>query len=264
VHPIERLRYVARATGAEPDDVVREAAGSLAGFADDPAALVTACRRLIERHPANGPIWWLCARTLVAADPADEVWRAATELHGDPTAGELAHALRPDASVVIVGWSERLLESFGPRGDLQVRVVDVDGDGPGFVRALERIDVEAHDVPAGGLAAAVATADVMVLTAEAIGPSHALCSAGSWPAAAVARHAEVPVWLVGGVGRVLPEGLWRALVARLEAGARSPWTLGHDQVPLDLVDQVVTGVGLRRAEVAAASVDCPDAPELRR
>ena len=27
---------------------------------------VDACRRLIDRHAANGPIWWLCARTLVA------------------------------------------------------------------------------------------------------------------------------------------------------------------------------------------------------
>jgi hypothetical protein len=165
---------------------------------------------------------------------------------------------------VVVGWSDRLLESFGPRGDVAVRVVDVDGDGPGFVRALERLDVEAHDVPAGGLAAAVATADLVVLAAEAIGPRHGLCAAGSWAAAAVARHGEVPVWLVGGVGRVLPEGLWRAAVARLEAAARHPWELGHDLVPLGLVDQVVTGGGLRRAEVAAAAVDCPDAPELRR
>jgi hypothetical protein len=264
VHPIERLRYVARATGAEPDDVVREAAGSLAAFADDPAALVTACRRLIERHPANGPIWWLCARTLVAADPADEVWRAATEFHQDATGDELARALRPDATAVVVGWTDRLLESFGPRGDVAVRVVDVTGDGPGFVRALERIDVEAHDVPVGGLAAAVASADVVVLAAEAIGPRHGLCPAGSWAAAAVARQGEVPVWLVGGVGRVLPDGLWRALVARLEATGRAPWDLGHDPVPLALVDQVVTGAGLRRADVAAASADCPDAPELRR
>ena len=93
MHPIERLRFVARATGAPPDDVVREAAASLAGFAGDPASLVTACRRLIDRHAANGPIWWLCARTLVAADPADEAWRCLDAYVADPTVTELAHAL---------------------------------------------------------------------------------------------------------------------------------------------------------------------------
>ena len=66
MHPIERLRFVARDTGAPSDEVVRGAASSLAGFASDPASLLTACRRLIDRHAANGPVWWVCARTLSA------------------------------------------------------------------------------------------------------------------------------------------------------------------------------------------------------
>ena len=83
MHPIERLRYVARASGAEPHALTQEVAGSLARFAGDPAALVTACRRMVDRHPAIGPIWWLCARVLTAGDPADEAWRALDDLHAD-------------------------------------------------------------------------------------------------------------------------------------------------------------------------------------
>ncbi|MCU1355031.1 MAG: hypothetical protein JWM89_449, partial [Acidimicrobiales bacterium] len=176
MHPIERLRYVARATGAPDDDVVREAAASLAGFAEDPTSLVTACRRLIDRHAGNGAIWWLCARTLVAADPADEAWRCLDDLTTDPTMDELSHAIPDGARVVVIGWPERLAPALSRRGDLEVRVVDVEGDGPGFVRLLERLDVPAVDVAVTGLAAAVAASGVVVLDAAAVGPEIALAA----------------------------------------------------------------------------------------
>lgn len=264
MHPIERLRYVARATGAPSDEVVQEAAASLAGFAHDPVSLVTACRRLIDRHPANGPIWWLCARTLVAADPADEAWRCHSDLHADPTIDELAHALAEGARVVVVGWPDRLGPVFARRGDVEVRVIDVDGDGPGFVRMLERSDVEAVDVAAGGLGPAVASADVVLLDAQAIGPTTALVAVGGWPAAAVARSAGVPVWLVAGRGRSLPAGLWGSLERRLGGASTPPWELGLDQLPLELIDQVAGPTGLLPPARALAIVDTPDAAELRR
>lgn len=264
MHPIERLRFVARATGAPPDDVVQEAAASLAAFADDPVSLVTACRRLIDRHPANGPVWWLCARTLLASDPADEAWRCHSEFFEDPTIDELAHALPADAAVAVVGWPDRLAGAFARRGDVAVRVIDVDGDGPGFVRALERFDVEAVDVAVSGLAPAVAGADLVVLDASAIGPRDALVAPGSWAAASVARTSEVPVWLVGGRGRCLPAGLWPALQARLGGAARAPWERGIDPLPLELADQVAGPSGLQTVADALATVDTPDAAELRR
>ena len=75
MHPIERLRLVARA-GAEGRSALlaREAATALAMFSDDPAGLVTACRRLVDRHPTSGPMWWLAARVLVSSDPGGEAW----------------------------------------------------------------------------------------------------------------------------------------------------------------------------------------------
>lgn len=264
MHPIERLRFVARATGAPADDVVREAAASLAGFADDPVSLVTACRRLIDRHPTNGPIWWLCARTLVAADPADEPWRCHGELHADPTLDELAHAIGDGARVAVVGWPERLAGPLARRGDLEVRVLDVDGDGPGFARLLERADVHTVDVPVGGMAPAVDACDLVVLDASAVGPDVAVAPSGSWAAAAVARAAGVETWLVGGRGRLVPRGLWPALERRLGGPTTAPWEQGVDLLPLALVDRVAGPLGTQPVVEALASVDTPDAAELRR
>ena len=80
MHPIEHLRYVARATGADPALVASEAAAALAQMAAmDPAGLVPACRRLVERHLTSGPVWWLSARIL----GADDQRRAAREAAAD-------------------------------------------------------------------------------------------------------------------------------------------------------------------------------------
>lgn len=264
MHPIERLRYVARATGAPADDVVREAAASLAGFADDPASLVTACRRLIDRHAANGPVWWVCARTLAAADPGDEAWRCIDDLVTDPTVDELSHALPTDGRVAVIGWPERLAGALARRGDVEVRVVDVEGDGPGFVRLLERADVGVVDVSVTGLAGAVATADLLLLDAAAIGSEVALAPPGSWAAAAVARAAEVPVWVVAGAGRLVPAALWPALTGRIQGAATAPWALDHDLLPLALVDRLVGPTGPEPVADGLRRIDTPDVGELRR
>ncbi|MCB0972838.1 MAG: hypothetical protein KDA97_15130 [Acidimicrobiales bacterium] len=264
MHPIERLRHVARASGAPVDDLVAEAAASLATFSDDPVALVAACRRLVDRHATVGPLWWLCARTLVAADPADEVWRCRSEHHADPTLGELVHAIPDGARVAAVGWPERLAEPFARRGDVEVHVLDVEGDGPGFARLLERLDVDALDVPVVGAAAAVASSDLVVLDATAIGPDQVVAASGSWLAAAVARAAEVPVWAVGGVGRALPAGLWPSLRRRLGDADDRPWDLGVDLVPTALIDVVAGPAGVGPVPAALAGTDVPDVAELRR
>ena len=78
MHPIERLRHVARAEGADPALVAREAAHALASVArSDPPGLLPACRRLISRHVAAGPVWWLAARMLTDAEPGEAARRSA-------------------------------------------------------------------------------------------------------------------------------------------------------------------------------------------
>lgn len=264
MHPIERLRYVARASGAEQALLVRETAAALASLGFDPPGLVTACRRIIERHPASGPLWWLSARVLTAGDPVAEAWQAADDIGSDSTPRELAHALPDGASLCVLGWPELVGEALPRRGDVRVLVVDALDEGSGLVRRLAASDVDASDVPVTGLGAAAADVQVVVLEASAMGPQGLVAVAGSRAAAAVAHHAGVPVWAVAGVGRLLPSRMWEALARRVDDGSAEPWEMEDEVVPIDLVDQVAGPAGLLPTRDALRRIDCPVAPELLR
>lgn len=260
MHPIERLRFVARATGYPAEVVVTEAARALASFADDPHGLVTACRRLVSRQPGSAPLVWLCARVLCAGEPRAEIRRVLTELDADTTVSALGHALPADATVVVLGWPELAAEALPRRGDIEVLVVDVLGEGTGLVSRLLSADVDVVDVPLAGLGAAVAEADLVLLEAAAVAPTEAMAVAGSRAAAAVARHREVPVWLVAGVGRLLPQRMWEPM--RATVFADDPWDLDEEILPLDLVDAIVGPDGPQSVAEALRRTDCPVAPEL--
>jgi hypothetical protein len=262
VHPIERLRYVARASGADQGPLVREAAQALATFRGDPQGLVTACRSILSRQPAAGGLWWLCARALSAADPMVEAWKVADEIEADATARELAHALPDDLTACVLGWPELVGDALVRRGDVVALVVDALSEGSGLVRRLLHADGDAVDVPCAGMGAAVVQSDLVLLEATAMGPHEFVGVAGSRAAAATARHAGVDVWLVAGVGRLLPERMWQALAGRVEVD--EPWDCDDEIVPLDLVDRVVGPRGPEPVEVAVRQVDCPIVPELLR
>jgi hypothetical protein len=264
MHPIERLRYVARAEGADPSTLVREAAGALAGFADDPDGLVTACRRLVDRHPAVGPMWWMAARVLAAADPVAEAWQAVEDLDADPTAGLVSVSLPDDATVLIVGWPEQAVAALHRRGDIEPLVVHAGGDGLSLVSRLRRSDLDAVHVPDSGIGAAVSECDLVLLEALALGPSSFVATTASHAAAAVARAADVPVWVVAGAGRVLPGRLWDALTTRLADSELEPWDREHEVVPLSLVTHVVGPAGCQPPDEAVRRADCPVSPELLR
>ncbi len=261
VHPIERLRYVARAHGATQAVMVTETAAALRSFGRDPQGLVTACRRIVARQPSSGPLWWLAARTLTAPDPITEAQLAAAEIEDDRTPRAVADALPEDATVVLLGWPELAPGGLPRRGDLEVLVVDVDGEGTDLVLRLLRSDVDATDVPLSGLGAAAAEADVVLLETSALGPAGFLAPSGSRAAASVARLAGAEVWLVAGVGRLLPERMFTALCDRTIA-ADSPWDDDLELVPLDLVDKVVGPNGPANPKDALRRTDCPVAPEL--
>lgn len=261
VHPIERLRYVARASGVDQSLLVQETASALGAFRSDPAGMVTACRRIVSRHPTSGALWWLCGRVLTADDPMGEAWRAADEIDADATVIELAHALPDDATVCLLGWPEQVGDAIPRRGDLEALVVDVLGEGSGLVRRLVAAEVDAVDVATQGLGAAAAAADLVLLEASAVGPSGFMAVAGSRAAAAVARHEGTPVWLVAGVGRLLPRRVWEAAAGRVEV-AEEPWEADDELVPLDLVDRIVGPSGPERPADALRRTDCPVAAEL--
>ncbi|MGH7692671.1 MAG: hypothetical protein ACREOA_08190 [Candidatus Dormibacteria bacterium] len=265
MHPIERLRYVARAGGAPPSSLVSEAAAALAGLAGDPAAMVTACKRLVGRHPQVGPMWWLASRVLASVDPAAECWAVVDELDRDPTARLLADELGESAAVVLIGWPELAGSAVLRRGDLAVMSYDPECEADGLVRRLHSAGSEVIEVPASGLAQAVAAADVVLVEALALGDSGVVAAAGSWAAAAVACSAEVPVVLVAGAGRVLPGRLWQALALRLDDDPGEPWDRSWE-----LIEERIGGLwgkvagpgGVVPLAEALGRADCPVVAEL--
>jgi hypothetical protein len=260
VHPIERLRYVARSGGADQQSLVREAAGSLAAMDVDPAGLVTACRRIVQRHPAAGTVWTLCARVLTDVDGLSAAWDVVGDVSDDRTGVDAVDVLPDEATVLIVGWTDLVPSGFARRGDLEVLVVDVDGAGAALADRLVEVDVDAVEVPVAGVAAAAAEAEIVVLEADLAGPTGAVVPTGSRAAAAVCRSVGGTVHLVVGSGRLLPGRTWDAASARVLDGV--PWEADMELLPVDLVDVVVRPTGSSGAEALAGTADAPVAPEL--
>ncbi|MFM7069514.1 MAG: hypothetical protein ACKOYM_08660 [Actinomycetes bacterium] len=263
MHPIERLRFVARSRGAPADLLVGESAAALAAFRGDEAGLVAACRRVVDRQLTCAPLWWLCARMLTAPDAWAEARLATQEIDADPTPRHLARALPDNATVVVVGWPAQSLGALRRRGDVTVRYVDVDGDGVSAERELAAEDVLVDVVDVRSVASAVSGAQLVLLDALAVGPESALVPAGSAAAAAVAVQLDVPVWVVGGAGRLLPERMFDALVNRWSQSA-DPFDAAEELVPLRWCTQLAGVGGVGDVAEGLQHTDCPVAPELFR
>ena len=226
MHPIERLRAVARARDVEQTLLASEAASVLGSLAFDPMSLLTSCRRLIDRHPAAGALWWACARLLAADDARAEARRIALDLDDDPARIDLSLEL-PDGAVVTVvpdaaGGSDLAGDLAGMRDDLDV--VAFDGGAP------------ASGPPDG----------ILLVETGAAGPHRFLGAAGSGEAMAEVRQTGAAVWLLVAVGRRLPGPLFDALVTRAGTPA--------EVLPIDGVDRIVE----------PRQVPCPCPPELLR
>ncbi len=263
MHPIERLRYLARSSGADQRVLVGETASALRGLGLDAAGLVVSCRRIVERHPTSGPLWWLCAHVLTSADPYSTARDLASRLDDDPTPEVLIGTLPPDATVCVVGWPDLAGEALLRRGDLTVLAVDAFDQGAAFVRRLDRADVVAEVVEAGGVSAAVLAADVVLVEALAASISEILAAPGSRAAASVGYCSEVPVWAVLGRGRCLPDAAFASMAQRV-ADVRVPWLAEADVVPLGLASHIVDETGLAFVEEAVLAPECPLAQELLR
>ena len=274
VHPIEHLRWVARSAGAPQQALVAETARALSGFASDERGLVTACRRVVHRHPACGSLVWLAARAITSPDPRSELREGAAAVAADPTGRHVADALPSGATVVVVGWPEVGVASLGRRGDVSVVVVDTDGCGDDLVDALTDADVAACSVAPvllGSVLGALAAADrpagekpavVVLVEADAVDPTRVLAAPGSLAAAGVARALGLTTWLVAPRGRTQPAALLDCALGRLAASAPEPTDADWDVVPTALIDAVVRPDGVLSVAEALAVPDCPNVPEL--
>lgn len=263
MHPIEHLRYVARAKGADASSLVREAATALASLRADHANLVIAGRRIVERHPEAGPLWWMCARLLTSDDPVEAAWEIAATIDDDPTPHHVAASIPDDATVVTIGWPDVAGAGLMLRGDVLVWCADSQHEASGFLQRLERFDVECEPLPSEAMARAAAAADLVVVEAVAASPDRVLAPVGSHVLAAVANSVSTPVWLVAGIGRRLPPEYVDAIATRVLAEPDA-WDHDADDLPVGLVTHVVNEDGLTSDITAGLSATCPFAPELLR
>jgi hypothetical protein len=265
MHPIERLRYVARSSGSDQRVLVHETAEAIRGLGVDAAGLVVACRRIVERHPTSGPLWWLCASLLGSPEPVAASRSLAREVETDPTPDHLMGALADDTTVCTVGWPDLVAEAVGRRGDSRVLAVDVDGQGSSLVRRLQREGIDAEVVEPAGAAIAALASDAVVVEALACSTTDVVVAAGSRALASVAACSGIPVWLVVGRARRLPAAMVAAMTARL-ATAPHGWRPTAESMPVDLCTWIVGPRG--RVAIADAAreltAECPFTPELLR
>jgi hypothetical protein len=266
VHPIEHLRYVARAHGVDSVALVEETAHALGSMRFDAAELVVACRRIVERHPFTGPLWWLCASVVTSCEPFEAVWELADALRSDRTGAELAAALPDECDVVTIGDPSVIADSLARRGDVRVLAIDIDHSATSFVRRLERSDVAYEPVEAGAAGAATRVADVVLVEALAIDADRVIVPSGSSTIAAAAFAWGTPVWAVAGVGRRLPSAFIDAMVEKRAALAadQSEWTLDIEVLPTRFVTTVVGPHGAMPMGPPAVQAECSLAAELLR
>ena len=238
VHPIERLRYVARAGVVPVAPLVRESASALSSFADDPKGLLTSCRRLLDRRSDCAPLVWLAARMLTAMDPRSEAMRVMDDLDGDTTERALRNGLDTlpaSSGVLAVGDLGAYAGVLDDRPDLRW--------------------IEPDDLEAAG------SADLVLMTTDCAGPSKALVVAETVSVAEMARGWGTPVWLIAGAGRILPDRMWEPMSARHRPD--DPSMRGLAVLDLNrFVTRVVTPSGLLTPAEAARRSDCPVVPEL--
>lgn len=259
MQPFERLRYIARHTG-DDRTLVAEAADCLADFDADPAGLVVTCRRLLQHHADCAPLWWLCARVLAAPDPSEAAWEAEELVRTDRTPSRLA-ALLPfphDRPIAVLGWPELAGEALGSRPDLDVLAVRRPHRDDRWHSRLARSEATARPVDA--IEGSVFEPSHVLVEIEAASPTKALVLDGTTELLEQLARSTTIVWLVAGVGRVLPARLFDAMAAHLVP----PEDHGLELVDVQIADRIAGPTGLVRPEQLGRRVDAPVAPELLR
>lgn len=263
MHPIERLRYVARASGVPGQLLATETAEALASFIGDPAGLQIACQRILSRQPTSGPLVWLAAHALAAPDSRKALWQAVDDLESDGTDAALRYALPDEACVVVVGWPDAFGGSLQGRHDLRMFVV---GDDTFIDRRVDQLidaDFDADLVSWAGVGQVMAQATHVIIGAEAVGPETLMTEHGTLTALTAATHWDVPVWCTAPVGSSLPQRMYDGMARRWhESTNEDRWERDHEEVPVSLVSTFVTAAGPHEVGARPLPTTCPIVPEL--
>ncbi len=259
MHPIERLRWIARAEGESATTIATEAAWTLGELgAADPAAVLTASRRLVERHPGCGPLWWVCAHMLPSGDPYETAQTVTATLMSDTVPDRVADALRASftSSDVLVATApvDLVRQALARRGTYHLRLV---ADYSWLRHATRELGTVVDDLTSweGGEAErALEGASALLVEPCLASVSGLLVEPASGAAVEMAVEMGVPVWALLGTGVVLPQGL-ADFAAELT---------GEDLELLepDLFAWAVDESGQGEIEPVLARVACPPGMEL--
>lgn len=210
MHAIERLRSIARAGEIEPTELACEAAFALAGLSGDRRALVASCRRLLEFHPHVGALWWVCAQLIESLDLHHCAASLVDQLEQDASIDEL-FSLPSTEDCLVAESSRQIVRALHDRVDLPVRLV---GDGRGLRLGMRFFQdsvapVKAYQVTE--IEHAFRDATLVVIEALAVSRSGLLVSEAAACLVEQAQIHELPVVVLAGVGRVLPDALFGAM-----------------------------------------------------
>ncbi|MFM7271158.1 MAG: hypothetical protein ACKO2C_05940 [Actinomycetes bacterium] len=254
MQPFERLRAAVRwSSGLDEWSLLAEAIECLAGFDEDPAGLVIACRRLLAHHPSVARLWWLCSRVITAIEPSEAAWSAWDQLELDATASRLAEHLPADERpVLVLGWCETVDRLGLLRPDLDLRVVRT-GDDDGLSLALRHAanEVRVH----AATEAAALEASALLIPVVVGGGGEALVADGAHAASELLDGMDLLA--VAPFGRVLAAEVFDAF---RRANPQGPW------MSLDLARTtgVVGPTGVQRPAHFSKRRDAPPAAELLR
>lgn len=250
MHPIERLRWIARAEGEPPSLVATEAAFTLAELAAyEPAAVLTAARRLVERHPACGPLWWASARVAGSDEPAAAADAVAAALLSDPTPQRIAEALRDEVArsdlVCATVPAELLREALSHRGGYELRLVAPYLELRHELGAFGTVTAEVTGYEPEEAAEALSGAAVLLVEPLLAGPPGVLVSSETAATVATAAEEGVPVWVLLGAGRVLGSKAVET-AAGLVGDGYELLEAGRFTLAVDMSGPVDAGVALSR------------------
>jgi hypothetical protein len=262
MHPIERLRWIARAEGESDAMIAAEAAWTLGELAiEEPAAVLTASRRLVLRQPHNGPLWWACARLLEAVGSSqvlDLAQHISVELSSDTVPARLADGLRSELTstdvIVATVPAELLARAVEYRDNHRLLLVGEYRELRLEVSRLRANSAVGYEIEEA--AEALEQAALVLVEPRFASAGQVVVSASAAATVRLANKGPLPVWAVFGPGRVLSEPL----------AAAATKLLGPEEEPLSpsLFDQAVDEEGLGPIEAALERPCCPLGLELAR
>lgn len=260
MHPIERLRWIARSEDEADSTVAAEAAWALGELAlEEEAAVLTASRRLVLRQPASGPLWWACATILEALggeDVLQAAQRVAFDLAGDSVSARLTRALRQQlAAGDLLGVAPPAETAARALADEQRFAICLLAPYRELRYEMARFgtaDVTGYEVEEAD--EVLEEASLLLVEPRFASPRHLFVSAGAARAVGAAQRAKVACWAVLGPGRVLSEPL-AATASQLARGE-------GELLPPSSFEAAIDAQGLGEAAEVLGRGSCPPALAL--